>query len=130
MIYHGVEIEDGVFIGPGACFTNDHFPRAITPDGKLKGNDDWQLGRSKVRYGASIGAGVIILPGITVGRFAMVAAGAVVTHDVPNFGLVMGVPARVAGYVCKCGTTLQRKVDNKLVCPSCHWVLDEEERNS
>jgi UDP-2-acetamido-3-amino-2,3-dideoxy-glucuronate N-acetyltransferase len=129
MIYHGVEIEDGVFIGPGACFTNDHFPRAVNPDGNLKGNDDWQVGCSKVRYGASIGAGAIILPGITVGRFAMVAAGAVVTHDVPNFALVMGVPAHGAGYVCKCGTTLQSQSGGNLVCPSCGWVLEEAERN-
>ena len=98
LIYHGATIEDGVFIGPQACLTNDRIPRAITPDGQLKSTDDWIVGPIIVRYGASIGAGAIILPNVTVGRFAMVAAAAVVTHDVPDHGLVIGSPARLVGY--------------------------------
>ena len=97
-IYHGATIEDGVFIGPHACFTNDRLPRAITPDGQLKGDSDWEVGRTLVQRGASIGAGAILLPGVTVGTFAMVGAGAVVTHDVPAHGLVVGNPARPVSY--------------------------------
>ena len=78
-LYHGVTLEDGVFVGPLACLTNDRFPRAITPDGHLKAADDWEVGPILVRRGASIGAGAIVLPGVTIGRFALVAAGAVVT---------------------------------------------------
>jgi UDP-2-acetamido-3-amino-2,3-dideoxy-glucuronate N-acetyltransferase len=107
-IYHGVTIEDGVFIGPHACLANDKLPRAITPDGELKRDADWQVGRILVQYGASIGAGAIILPGVTVGRFAMVGAGAVVTRDVAAHALVVGNPARRVGSVCACGHRLQR----------------------
>jgi len=107
-IYHGATIEDGVFVGPHACLTNDKLPRAITPDGELKRDADWEVGRILVRYGASIGAGVIILPGVTVGRFAMVGAGAVVTRDVTAHALVVGNPARLAGFVCACGHRLDR----------------------
>jgi acetyltransferase-like isoleucine patch superfamily enzyme len=103
LVYHGAIVEDGVFIGPRACLTNDKLPRAITPSGALKGTDDWEVGRIVVRYGASIGAGAIVLPGVTIGRFAMVGAGAVVTRDVPDHGLVVGQPARHVGYVCRCG---------------------------
>src|SRR5438128_785071 len=70
-IYYGVVMEDGVFVGPRACLTNDPIPRAITPDGALKGTEDWAVGRTLVKYGASIGAGAIILPNVTIGRFAM-----------------------------------------------------------
>ena len=105
-IYHGATLADGVFIGPGAILTNDRQPRAINPDGSLKGDDDWQVGPIDIGYGASIGAGSILLPGITVGRFAMTAAGAVVTRNVPDHGLVAGVPARLVGYVCSCGARL------------------------
>jgi acetyltransferase-like isoleucine patch superfamily enzyme len=105
-IFHGVTIEDGVFVGPHVCFTNDKTPRAITPDGALKAADDWTVSPTLVRYGASIGANATIVCGVTVGRFAMVAAGAVVTRDVPDFGLVMGNPAQLVGYVCPCGARL------------------------
>jgi acetyltransferase-like isoleucine patch superfamily enzyme len=105
-IFHGVTIEDGVFVGPHVCFTNDRAPRAINPDGSLKGADDWAVSPTLVRYGASIGANATVICGVTVGRHAMVAAGAVVTRDVPDHGLVLGNPARLAGYVCACGQRL------------------------
>lgn len=118
-IYHGTTIESGVFVGPGVIFTNDKKPRAITPDGSLKGNDDWDLGKTLIRYGASIGAGAIILPDLTIGRFALVGAGAVVTRDVPDHALVIGNPARQAGYVCKCATKLIEEGAGKYLCPAC-----------
>lgn len=119
LIYHGVTIEAGVFVGPNSIFTNDKNPRAINPDGSLKGNDDWVVGPTRICYGASIGAGSIILPNVTVGQFAMVGSGSVVTKDVPDFGLVYGNPARLAGYVCKCGQKLNRTEPGKYCCPAC-----------
>ena len=106
-VYHGATIEDGVFIGPHACLTNDRLPRAITPDGELKRDADWEVGKTLVCYGASIGAGAILLPGVTVGRFALVGAGAVVTRDVAAQALVVGNPARPVGFVCVCGQRLR-----------------------
>jgi len=102
-LFHGVTVEDGVFIGPQACLTNDKQPRAINLDGSLKRADDWVVSPTLVKMGASVGAAAVLLPGITIGRFAMVGAGAVVTHDVPDHGLVLGTPARLVGYVCACG---------------------------
>jgi len=124
LIYQGVTLEDGVFIGPHACLANDKLPRAITPDGALKGADDWQVGRTTVRYGASVGAGSIVLPGVTIGRFAMVGAGAVVTRDVPDFGLVVGQPARLVGHVCRCGQTLSRGVAGAHWCARCQEAYE------
>ena len=106
-LYRGAVVEDGVFVGPSVCLTNDKYPRAITPDGRLKSDADWVLGRARVCYGASLGAGSIVLADVTVGRFAMVAAGALVNENVPDHGLVVGVPARLVGYVCACGRRLQ-----------------------
>ena len=106
-VYHGVTVEDGVFIGPHVCFCNDMLPRAITPDGHLKGNDDWEVGPTLVRYGASVGAGSTILPNVTIGSFALIGAGSVVTRSVPDHGLVYGNPARLHGYVCACGRLLE-----------------------
>lgn len=103
LLYHGVSIESGVFVGPGVIFTNDRVPRAVNADGSLKGAQDWSVGRTHVREGASIGAGAVIITGVTIGRFAMVGAGAVVTHDVDNFQLVFGNPARVHGWVTASG---------------------------
>jgi acetyltransferase-like isoleucine patch superfamily enzyme len=105
-VYKGVTLEDGVFVGPHATFTNDKTPRAVTPDGAVARDDDWTVVPTLVREGASIGAGAVVLAGITVGRWAMVAAGAVVTRDVPDHGLVAGNPARLRGYACDCGRTL------------------------
>jgi len=107
-VYHGVTLADGVFVGPHVCFTNDKHPRAINPDGTLKGAVDWRVSETKIEYGAAVGAGAVILSGITIGKWAMVAAGAVVTHDVPAYGLAVGHPARLRGFVCPCGTGLER----------------------
>lgn len=93
-IPEGVTIEDGVFLGPHVCFTNDKFPRAVNPDGTLQEATDWHQVPTLVRRGASIGANATILCGVTIGEYAMVGAGAVVTRDVPPRTLVVGVPAR------------------------------------
>jgi UDP-2-acetamido-3-amino-2,3-dideoxy-glucuronate N-acetyltransferase len=102
-VFHGVTIEDGVFVGPHVCFTNDMFPRAVNSDMSLKSADDWVLIETLIQAGASIGANSTIRCGITVGRWAMIGAGSVVIHDVPDYGLVVGNPARLIGYVCACG---------------------------
>lgn len=125
-IYHGVTIEDGVFVGPHTVFANDRMPRAINPDGTLKDEGDWEILPSVIRYGASVGAGAVVLPGLTVGRFALVGAGAIVTHDIPDYGLVVGNPARLVGYVCLCGNRLidsgQNPSDHRWTCPACHRI--------
>lgn len=121
-IYRGVTLEDGVFIGPQACLTNDRLPRAINADGKAKSDEDWSVSPILVRYGASIGAGAVVMPGVTIGRFAMVAAGAVVTRDVPDHALMMGVPARLDAHVCRCGERLTIRGD-ELHCPNCESLF-------
>jgi UDP-2-acetamido-3-amino-2,3-dideoxy-glucuronate N-acetyltransferase len=103
-LYHGLELEDGVFVGPHVIFTNDRIPRAINPDGSLKSADDWIVGRTRVCYGAAVGAGAVIVTGVTIGRWAMIGSGAVVTKDVPDHALVVGSPARILGYVSAKGT--------------------------
>lgn len=121
-VYHGATIEDGVFLGPHVVITNDLYPRSINPDGTLKGNDDWSVGPVRICYGASIGARSVILPGVTVGTFAMVGAGSVVTRDVEPYALVVGAPARRIGYVCACGRPLQPDGQACLACPACGTV--------
>jgi UDP-2-acetamido-3-amino-2,3-dideoxy-glucuronate N-acetyltransferase len=118
-IFPGTTIEDGVFVGPHVCFTNDRYPRAINADGSLKSADDWEVGRILVRSGASIGAGAVLVAGITVGRWALVGAGSVVVRDVPDHGLVAGNPAVQLGYVCVCAHRLQEVGPGRLVCDSC-----------
>jgi len=98
-LYDGLVLEDGVFVGPGVIFSNDPRPRS--------GQHLESYPRTLVREAASLGAGSILLPGITVGRFAMVGAGSLVTRDVPDFALVYGSPAQVHGHVCRCANTLR-----------------------
>lgn len=125
-IYHGVTIEDGVFIGPHVCFTNDLRPRAINPDGSLKAADDWLLSETLIKHGAALGANSTIRCGVTIGEWAMVGSGSVITHDVPAYGLVMGNPARLKGFVCPCGERLVEKEayfsSSAMQCPKCGFT--------
>jgi len=116
-IYKGVNLEDDVFVGPHVCFTNDLYPRAF--------NKSWQIIETFVHKGASIGAGATIVCGVTIGRYAMVGVASAVTHDVPPHGLVMGNPARLKGYVCKCGLPIKSTKTGKQAykCPSCNETI-------
>lgn len=105
-VYHGATLEDGVFLGPGVMVLNDKNPRAINPDGTLKLDTDWQVSPTHIGYGSGIGGGAIILPGVTIGKWAIVGSGSVVTRNVPDYGLAYGNPARLAGFVCSCGQRL------------------------
>lgn len=109
-VYEGVELEDYVFCGPSMVFTNDLTPRSKYP----KSNEKYL--KTLVKYGASIGANATILCGNTIGKWAMVAAGAVVTKDVPDYALVAGVPAVQIGWVCECGSILK---NDELRCNAC-----------
>jgi carbonic anhydrase/acetyltransferase-like protein (isoleucine patch superfamily) len=107
-------------------FTNDKQPRSINADGSLKGADDWVVSETLIKTGASIGAHATIVCGVTVGQWAMIGAGAVVTRDVPDYGLVYGNPARLHGFVCPCGEKLEGSLETQkditaveLVCPKC-----------
>lgn len=132
LVYHGVTVEDGVFIGPGAILTNDRYPRAITSTGDLARAEDWTVSPVLLSHGSSVGAGAVVVAGVEVGRFATVGAGAVVTRSVPNHALVAGSPARRIGWVCACGARLvdangepvpaspdRYAAHTELVCGSC-----------
>ena len=108
-LYEGVELEDYVFCGPSCVFTNDLTPRAKYPKGRAA------YKKTLIKHGASIGANATVVCGHTVGEWAMIAAGAVVTSNVPNHALMMGVPARIRGWVCECGDVLS----DDLVCNRC-----------
>jgi len=118
-VFHGVTIEDGVFVGPHVCFTNDLQPRAVNPDGSLKAASDWTLSQTRIGRGAALGANSTIVCGITIGEWALVGAGSVVTRDVPAHGLVVGNPARLIGYVCKCA----KRIAQGEICATCGFSL-------
>ncbi len=96
-ICSGVTIEEGVFVGHGVVFTNDLYPQATTNSGAVQGEGDWELVETVIKRRASIGSNATILAGVTIGTEALVGAGAVVTRDVPDYAVVVGVPARVIG---------------------------------
>jgi UDP-2-acetamido-3-amino-2,3-dideoxy-glucuronate N-acetyltransferase len=98
-ICEGVTIDDAVFVGHGVMFTNDRYPRAVTEDGELQTESDWQVVTTRVKRGAAIGSNATVVAGVIIGEEAMVGAGAVVTRDVPDYAIVAGVPARVIGDV-------------------------------
>ncbi len=115
-VYEGVTVEDDVFLGPHMTFTNDLYPRAT--------NEGWDVIPTLVKKGASIGAHATIISGVTIGEYAMVGAGAVVTKDFPDFALVMGNPAELTGFVCYCGEKLEKilkKTENSIIyqCSNC-----------
>lgn len=117
LVYEPASLEDGVFVGPAVVFTNDHFPRSIAPDGTLKRGDDWEAVGVTCRQGASIGARSVCVAPVTIGRWALVAAGSVVTKDVADFALVAGVPAKRIGWVGRAGVPLTADGDGRWTCP-------------
>lgn len=117
LVYEPAVLENGVFIGPAAVLTNDTFPRAVNPDGSLKSAHDWVPVGVVVREGASIGARAVCVAPVVIGRWATVAAGAVVTRDVPDFALVAGVPARQMGWVGRAGVRLEDLGEGRWWCP-------------
>ncbi len=115
-VFEGVTIEDDVFVGPHVTFTNDLVPRSFSTD--------WKIHPTLVKEGASIGAGTVVVCGATIGEYALIGAGSVVTEDIPPHALAYGNPARIRGFVCKCGNKLGKEEKKKNIvlmkCPSCN----------
>lgn len=124
LVYEPAVLGDGVFIGPAVVLTNDTYPRAVNPDGSLKSASDWEAVGVTIEDGASIGARSVCVAPLRVGAWSLVAAGSVVTRDVPAQALVAGVPARQIGWVSRRGTRLQQQPDGTLVDPETGAVHD------
>ncbi|MFD9409299.1 acyltransferase [Streptomyces sp. NPDC059989] len=129
LVYEPAELGDGVFIGPAAVLTNDFYPRSVEPDGTLKRDGDWEPAGVVVAEGASLGARSVCVAGVRVGRWALVAAGAVVSRDVPDFALVAGVPARRIGWVGRAGVRLVERAGEPGVweCPRTGALHEEKD---
>lgn len=117
LVYEPAMIEDGALVGPAVVFTNELFPRAVTPRGTLKSTNDWDEVGVLLRTGASVGARAVCVAPVTIGRWAMVAAGAVVTRDVPDYALVAGAPARRVHWVGEAGVPLEDLGRSRFRCP-------------
>ncbi|WP_431963903.1 acyltransferase [Actinacidiphila sp. bgisy160] len=128
LVYEPAELGDGVFVGPAVVLTNDQYPRSVDPEGKLKRGGDWEAVGVKVAEGASLGARSVCVAPVRVGRWALVAAGAVVTKDVPDFALVAGVPARRIGWVGRAGVRLVERAGEPGVweCPQTGALYRED----
>ncbi|GAA5162352.1 acyltransferase [Ornithinimicrobium tianjinense] len=128
LVYEPARLGDGVFVGPAAVLTNDTFPRAINPDGSLKSAHDWEAVGVTVGTGASIGARAVCVAPVTIGAWATVAAGAVVTRDVPPHALMVGVPARQVGWVGRAGHPLEQTgTPGRLRCPATGTMYTEHD---
>lgn len=125
LVYEPAVLEDGVFIGPAVVLTNDTYPRAVTPDGRLKAASDWEAVGVTVREGASVGARAVCVAPVTIGRWASVGAGSVVTRDVPDHALVVGTPARRVGWVGRSGVPLVPEAGDRWSCPVSNEVYVE-----
>jgi acetyltransferase-like isoleucine patch superfamily enzyme len=119
-VYNGVTLEDDVFLGPYMVLTNDLYPRAY--------DKEWKVVPTLIKKGASVGANATIVCGVTIGKYAMIGAGTVVNKNVPNYGLLVGNPARLIGFVCECGRKMEEKeVGNefiKMYCSKCNKATD------
>lgn len=124
LVYEPATLGDGVFIGPAAVLTNDQYPRSVSPDGDLKRASDWQAVGVEIGDGASIGARAVCVAPLKVGAWSLVAAGAVVTRDVPSYALVAGVPAKRIGWVGRAGVRLAETEPGVWTCPETGDVYD------
>ena len=115
-VYEGVTIEDKVFVGPHVTFTNDLYPRSF--------KNDWKILPTLVKEGSSLGARTVLICGTTIGKYAMIGAGSVVTENIPSHALAYGNPAKIRGFVCRCGRTLEleekKKNNVSMTCPVCN----------
>jgi acetyltransferase-like isoleucine patch superfamily enzyme len=128
MLWEGVTLEAGVFVGPHVFFTNDLYPRSARHPavGNRYENRDW-LVPTLVKEGASLGAGCIIIAGVTIGKFAMVGAGALITRNVPPHALILGNPPYQRGWVCRCGKPLKFLSGDQTTCECGLTFVQEEE---